>query len=105
MRYKTDNLPIAWLFLLIFLQYPANTFCQKRELNDTLTRNNFIWDSKTVRISSVPIILFAGSAATWGVREDVRTLRIGIFQISDITTTTTYNMRRRQQFWGLMLPG
>ena len=33
------------------------------------------WDSKAVRISTVPVILFGASAATWGVREEVRKLR------------------------------
>ncbi|RYE38661.1 MAG: phosphatase PAP2 family protein, partial [Sphingobacteriales bacterium] len=75
MRYKSDKLSIVWLLLLIFSQSPVNAFCQGRELNDTLEQSSLIWDSKTVRIASVPLILFAGSAATWGVREDVRTLR------------------------------
>ncbi|WP_346318764.1 phosphatase PAP2 family protein [Chitinophaga sp. YIM B06452] len=33
------------------------------------------WQSKAVRISTVPIILFAGSASTWGERKNIRELR------------------------------
>ncbi len=33
------------------------------------------WHSKAVRISTVPLILFAGSAAVWGERQNVRELR------------------------------
>ncbi len=75
MRLILDKLSITLIVLSIFLQFPGNTFCQEHKANDTLSRNHPIWNSKAVRIISVPIILFSGSAGIWGVREDVRTLR------------------------------
>lgn len=42
---------------------------------DSLAIKRNFWESKPVRISVVPAILLAGSAATWAVRKDVRSFR------------------------------
>ncbi|TCD11692.1 phosphatase PAP2 family protein [Pedobacter frigidisoli] len=60
--------------ILTFL-IAQNSYSQQIEIIDsTIVKDNF-FKSKAVRISSVPVLLLAGSAATWGVRKDVRELR------------------------------
>lgn len=43
---------------------------------DTTAENHKrFWQSKAVRISTVPVLFFAASAATWGSREEIREFR------------------------------
>ncbi len=48
---------------------------RSQQLNDSTLKARGFWDSKAVNISIVPVVLFAGSAALWGERKNVRELR------------------------------
>jgi membrane-associated phospholipid phosphatase len=64
-----------FIFNLLFLLFTTHLPAQQIEVIDsTILKNNF-WNSKTVKISAVPVLLFAGSVATWGIRKDVREFR------------------------------
>lgn len=63
------------LTTLILLFISQSAIAQRIEVIDSaIVKNNF-WNSKPVRISAVPVLLIAGSAATWGIRKDVRSFR------------------------------
>jgi len=45
-------------------------------VSDTaVTKKKSFWQSKAVRVSTVPVLFFAASAATWGSREEIREFR------------------------------
>ncbi|RDC56863.1 phosphatase PAP2 family protein [Pedobacter chinensis] len=64
-----------FLIAIIIIVFSQSTRAQRIEvLDSSIVENNF-FKSKAVRISAVPVILLAGSAATWGIRKDVREFR------------------------------
>ena len=60
------------VLLIIFTQHAVAQ--QIEVLDSAIVKDNF-FKSKAVRISAVPAILLVGSAATWGIRKDVREFR------------------------------
>ncbi|RZM19295.1 MAG: phosphatase PAP2 family protein, partial [Pedobacter sp.] len=63
---------LTTVLLLVLTQYAVAQ--QIEVLDSTIVKDNF-FKSKAVRISAVPALLLAGSAATWGIRKDVREFR------------------------------
>lgn len=59
----------------LFILAQGQVYCQDTLPKDTLENNKRFTELKSVKIATVPLLLFGGSAATWGVRKDVRTLR------------------------------
>lgn len=73
--YATKCLKMLCLSILGMISICQSSFAQRIELTDSLTKKNTFWTSKPVKISVVPALLVAGSAATWGIRKDVRSFR------------------------------
>jgi len=69
---KIHSFSILPIFLLLL---NSNTQAQQIEVIDSVILKNNFWNSKAVRVSAVPALLLGGSAATWGVRKDVRAFR------------------------------
>ncbi|MFC3562724.1 phosphatase PAP2 family protein [Pedobacter jamesrossensis] len=67
------KLTISSLSLLNIIIFEASS--QNIIPVDSLTMKRNFWNSKPVRVSVVPAILLAGSAATWGARKEVRSFR------------------------------
>jgi len=63
---------LTTVLLIIFTQHAVAQ--QIEVLDSAIVKDNF-FKSKAVRISAVPAILLVGSAATWGIRKDVREFR------------------------------
>ncbi|CAH0271664.1 hypothetical protein SRABI27_03512 [Pedobacter sp. Bi27] len=66
---------IFWVMFLNILFIFQNLHAQKIEVLDSVIIKNNFWNSKPTRIAAVPALLLAGSAATWGIRKDVRSFR------------------------------
>ncbi len=65
-------------FSLVFLSMILicqSSYAQLNHVTDSVRIKNSFWNSKPVRVSAVPALLLAGSAATWGIRKDVRSFR------------------------------
>lgn len=65
-------------FSLVFLNMILicqSSYAQLNHVTDSVRIKNSFWNSKPVRVSVVPALLLAGSAATWGIRKDVRSFR------------------------------
>ncbi|MGE7776840.1 phosphatase PAP2 family protein [Chitinophaga sp. NPDC101104] len=63
------------IFSAIFILLNTAASAQSMKVLDSAAYIHRFWDAKAVRIGTVPLVLFAGSAALWGERQNVRELR------------------------------
>lgn len=73
LKLKSAHIFVLLIYVFVFSGYTVRS--QNMLPIDSLAVERNFWNSKSVRISAVPILLLAGSAGTWGIREDVRSFR------------------------------
>lgn len=73
--FRAKNRLTLLLILLSIIFICQSSYAQHNRATDSLSIKNSFWNSKPVRVSAVPALLLAGSAASWGIRKDVRSFR------------------------------
>lgn len=64
------------ILMIIYLNFDVKLLSAQEiiVLDSAIVKDGF-WKSKPVRVSTVPVLLVAASAGTWGIRKDVRDFR------------------------------
>ncbi|WP_109698365.1 phosphatase PAP2 family protein [Chitinophaga deserti] len=71
----SSYIPLFRQFAVLLAFLAIYSPARSQQLNDSTLKARGFWDSRAVNITVVPAVLFAGSAALWGERKNVRELR------------------------------